>query len=518
MKSSRNDTLQYIYTLCNQYEKQGYQIKGSHMPLRDYAQFAIMKFMLYIADSDRNIRDSEVDIINDCLGFSLTRDYVVRFVEEHRISSDAIFDTILSLLAVFINADIQNQAENGSTSLMLLEFLDELGLEFITFDGKYDDRQTKCMAALMLRLKNYRNAYLRTWKKMQHERINPFAPPVPSNPEERMETPAPVPTNFRIDQNDTPAVPPASPTPPQEQPAKSGEQELMDPMTPASEKQPEPDPEPEETLEELLENLNSLTGLTKVKEDLTSLINLLKVHKMREERGLPQAHVSLHMVFSGNPGTGKTTVARLLGKIYCKLGVLSKGHLVEVDRSGLVSGYVGQTAIKTKKVVDSALGGLLFIDEAYALTANTGSNDFGMEAVNTLLKAMEDHRSDLVVIVAGYTDLMEEFLDSNPGLRSRFNKQILFDDYTPEELTEIFCGICGKSFFELTDDAHECVAKFFENRVAQKLPGFANGRDARNFFEKTLTNQANRLATLVSVTDKDLVTITKEDVETVELF
>ena len=507
MKNSRNDTLQYIYTLCNQYEKQGLQIKNSHMPLRDYAQFSIMKFMLYIADSDRNIRDSEVDIINDCLGFSLTRDYVCRFVEEHRISSDAIFDTILSLLTVFINADIQNQAQNGSTSLMLLEFLDELGLEFITYDGKYDDRQTKCMAALMLRLKNYRSAYLRTWKKMQHERINPFAPPIPSNPEERMETPASVPIE---QQRDLPA----------EQPAKSGGNEMLDPLMPAAEKktEPEPPPEPEESLEELLENLNSLTGLAKVKEDLNSLINLLKVHKMREERGLPQAQVSLHMVFSGNPGTGKTTVGRLLSKIYRKLGILSKGHLVEVDRSGLVSGYVGQTATKTKKVIESALGGLLFIDEAYALTANTGSNDFGMEAVNTLLKAMEDNRDDFVVIVAGYTDLMEDFLDSNPGLRSRFNKQIHFDDYSAEELTEIFCGICSKSFFELTDDAHECAAEFFRHRVEQKLPGFANGRDARNFFEKTLTNQANRLATLVSVTDKDLVTITKEDVETVELF
>lgn len=504
LKHSRNDTLQYIYTLCTQYEKQGFQIKNNHMPLRDYAQFSIMKFMLYIADSDRNIRDSEVDIINDCLGFSLTRDYVVRFVEEHRISSDAIFDTILSLLTVFINADIQNQAANGSTSLMLLEFLDELGLEFITYDGKYDDRQTKCMAALMLRLKNYRSAYLRTWKRMQHERINPFAPPLPSNPEERMETPA----NIPIDQQHH--------LPSEDKP--SNEPELRDALTPASEKPPEPEPEPEETLDELLENLNSLTGLAKVKEDLNSLINLLKVHKMREERGLPQTSVSLHMVFSGNPGTGKTTVGRLLSKIYKKLGVLSKGHLVEVDRSGLVSGYVGQTAMKTKKVIDSALGGLLFIDEAYALTSNTGSNDFGMEAVNTLLKAMEDNRQDFVVIVAGYTDLMEDFLDSNPGLRSRFNKQIHFDDYTAQELTEIFCGICGKAFFELTDDAHDCVSHYFEDRVAQKLPGFANGRDARNFFEKTLTNQANRLATLVSVTDKDLVTITKEDVETVELF
>ena len=469
------------------------------MSLRDYAQFAIMKFMLYIADSDRHIRDSEVDIINNCLGFSLTKDYVVRFVEEHRISADAIFETVLGLLTVFINADIQDQAKNGSTSLMLLEFLDELGLEFITHDGQYDERQTKAMATLMLRLKNYRAAYLRTWKKMNHDRINPFAPPVANDPETRMETPANV---------------------PKEQPSAEPERKaLTDPLKPVEEKEPEPE-EPDVSLEELLADLNSLTGLDKVKEDLNSLINLLRIHKMREERGLPQASVSLHMVFSGNPGTGKTTVARLLGKIYSKLGVLSKGHLVEVDRSGLVSGYVGQTATKTKKVVESAIGGLLFIDEAYALTANTGSNDFGTEAGNTLLKAMEDNRNDLVVIVAGYTDLMEEFLDSNPGLRSRFNKQIKFDDYTAEELLDIFMGICSKSFFELTDEAKETVKHFFADRVDRKeeLPGFANGRDARNYFEKTLTYQANRLATMVSVTDKDLVTITREDVEHVELY
>ena len=492
MSRSRNDTLQYIYTLCTEYERQGLQLKGKNMPLRDYAQFAIMKFMLYIADSDRTIMDYEVDIINSCLGFNLTREYVSGFVQEHRISADAIFETMLSLMTVFINADIQNEAENGSTSLMLLEFLDELGLEFITYDGKYDDRQTKAMAALMLRLKNYRSAYLRTWRGIARSKIDPFRPPVPDNPIERMETPAGVPVSQRP-QND--------------EAEKTGE-----PAAPPVEE------EDTETLEEVLQHLNDLIGLEKVKEDLGSLINLLKVHKLRADRGLPQASVSLHMVFSGNPGTGKTTVARLMGRIYKKLGILSKGHLTEVDRSGLVSGYVGQTAIKTKKVCDAALGGVLFIDEAYALTANTGSNDFGIEAVNTLLKAMEDNRDDFVVIVAGYPELMDQFLDSNPGLRSRFNKQILFEDYSADELMDIFSSICGKSFFELTDDARECVHAFWENRVAQHLPTFANGRDVRNYFEKALTNQANRIATMVDVTDKDLVTITREDVENVELF
>ncbi|MDE5753963.1 MAG: AAA family ATPase, partial [Oscillospiraceae bacterium] len=280
----------------------------------------------------------------------------------------------------------------------------------------------------------------------------------------------------------------------------------------------EPESQKEETLEELLEQLDHLTGLTTVKEDLNSLINLLKVHQLRAERGLPQASVSLHMVFSGNPGTGKTTVARLMGKIYKALGVLSKGHLIETDRSGLVSGYVGQTAIKTKKMIDSALGGVLFIDEAYALNANTGSNDFGTEAINTLLKAMEDQRQDFVVIAAGYPDLMQTFLDSNPGLRSRFNKQILFEDYTPEELMHIFTGICSDSSFEMTEQAAECAENFFRQRVQEHPAGFANGRDVRNYFEKALTNQANRLAAMVTVTDRDLVLITREDLEMIELF
>lgn len=492
MQSSKNDTLQYIYTLCEQYERMGLQVKGSRMPLRDYAQFAIMKFMLYIADSDRQIMDYEVEIINKCLDFSLTRDYVVRFVSEHRITADGIFDTVLSLLTVFINGDIKDKAAHGSTSLMLLEYLDELAIEFITYDGHYDERQTKAMAALMLRLKNYRSSYLRSWKQLVQDTTDtPESPDLPASPAERMDTPA-----------NAPKLAPAQPV-----------QEEEEAPAPAQDVE-----EPEETLEQLLQDLNDLTGLQKVKEDLNSLINLLKVHKMRMERGLPQTSVSLHMVFSGNPGTGKTTVARMMSKIYRKLGVLSKGHLVEVDRSGLVSGYVGQTAIKTKKVIDSALGGVLFIDEAYALTNSGGSNDFGIEAVNTLLKAMEDNRDDFVVIVAGYPDLMDEFLESNPGLRSRFNKQILFEDYTAEELVDIFSGICGKSFYEVTDEALACVTDFFAERCAQKLPGFANGRDVRNFFEKTLTNQANRLAQMSDLTDTDLVTITVEDVETVELF
>ncbi|MEF9880510.1 MAG: AAA family ATPase, partial [Clostridia bacterium] len=191
--------------------------------------------------------------------------------------------------------------------------------------------------------------------------------------------------------------------------------------------------QPVEPMEALMKELNEYIGLATVKKEVESLINLVTVQKMRREHELPTNDLSLHMVFSGNPGTGKTMIARLMARIYRSLGILSKGHLVEVDRGGLVAGFVGQTAIKTGEVIQKALGGVLFIDEAYALT-NHGGNDYGQEAVDTLLKAMEDHREDLIVIVAGYVELMEEFIHSNPGLESRFNRFLNFEDYTVQEM------------------------------------------------------------------------------------
>lgn len=251
--------------------------------------------------------------------------------------------------------------------------------------------------------------------------------------------------------------------------------------------------EDDATLEELLAQLNDLVGLDSVKKDVNSLINLLKVRKIREQRGIKQPAMSLHLVFYGNPGTGKTTVARLLAKIYHKMGILSKGQLVEVDRSGLVGGYVGQTAIKTKNVIDQALGGILFIDEAYTLASGSGS-DFGQEAIDTLLKAMEDHRDDFIVIVAGYPNQMATFLASNPGLKSRFNKYLEFEDYEPAELLEMLDKMCAQYGVELTDEARDYAMNLFQTTCADRPADFANGRAVRNFFEDALTAQANRLA------------------------
>lgn len=273
---------------------------------------------------------------------------------------------------------------------------------------------------------------------------------------------------------------------------------------------PKTEEKPPEKIEDLQEELGSYIGLTAVKKEVNNLINMVTVYKLRKKNGLPTTDLSLHMVFSGNPGTGKTTVARLMARIYHSLGILSKGQLVEVDRSGLVAGYVGQTAIKTRKAIDTALGGVLFIDEAYALNSSA-ENDFGQEAIDTILKAMEDHRDDLVVIVAGYDGLMDNFIHSNPGLESRFNRFLHFDDYTADEMMQIFQQQCKKGCYELDKDAYKAVKDYILEENTNSI-SFGNARGVRNIFEKILTFQANRLAALESVSRDDLMKITLTDV------
>ena len=271
----------------------------------------------------------------------------------------------------------------------------------------------------------------------------------------------------------------------------------------------------EDRIDEILAELNSLVGLEVVKEEIENLVNLLRVQQMRKELGLSNAGTSRHMVFYGNPGTGKTTVARLIAGIYGELGLLPTGQLVEVDRSGLVGGYVGQTAIKTKEVIDQAVGGVLFVDEAYTLTQNKGQNDFGPEAVETILKAMEDYRDELVVIVAGYTELMKDFLKTNPGLTSRFNYFIEFPDYTPEELVEILKLMCKKNEYSLSPAAEARAMEIFTARCENKPDNFANAREVRNFLEKAMLKPAARVTKLPKEqrTKEALTTLEAPDVE-----
>lgn len=266
---------------------------------------------------------------------------------------------------------------------------------------------------------------------------------------------------------------------------------------------------PPEKMEDLMAELDSYIGLGAVKEEVHNLINMVQVYKLRREHDLPTTDMSLHMVFTGNPGTGKTMMARMMARIYRSLGILSKGQLVEVDRSGLVAGYVGQTALKTQKVIEKAMGGVLFVDEAYALNGKS-ENDFGQEAIDTLLKAMEDHRDDLVVIVAGYTDLMDKFIHSNPGLESRFNRFLLFEDYSLDELMAIFKMRCGKGYI-LSPEAEPLVRDYIAEESADG-DGFGNARGVRNIFEHILVAQNNRLAKMESVTREDLMTLLPEDV------
>lgn len=288
---------------------------------------------------------------------------------------------------------------------------------------------------------------------------------------------------------------------------KQPEQAVRNPE-PAKTEEPE---EETETIEQLKEELNGYIGLEAIKKEVNNLINMVTVHKMRKEHNLPTVDMSLHMVFSGNPGTGKTMIARLMARIYKCLGILSKGQLVEVDRSGLVAGYVGQTATKTTEVIQKALGGVLFIDEAYALNSSS-ENDFGQEAIDTLLKAMEDNRDDLVVIVAGYDGLMDRFIHSNPGLESRFNRYLHFDDYTLDEMLAIFEMQCKKGCYELDEAAKEAVKAQIDKENTSSI-SFGNARGIRNIFERVLVAQANRLAAMENVTREDLLRITAEDVD-----
>lgn len=265
-------------------------------------------------------------------------------------------------------------------------------------------------------------------------------------------------------------------------------------------------------LNSILEELNNLVGMENIKNDILSLINIINVNKLRSKEGLPEQKLSLHSVFIGPPGTGKTTIARILSNIYHSLELLPENNFVETDRSGLVAGYVGQTAIKTDEIINKAKNGILFIDEAYTLKRGNSDNDYGQEAIDILLKRMEDSRENLIIIVAGYETEMNHFINSNPGLKSRFNRYFHFNDYNSTELTEIYRRIADKSGFILKEEAQKRLNNLFENLCSTKDDKFGNARLARNIFEKTFEKHANRTSTIAPITRDILTTIEEVDI------
>lgn len=265
------------------------------------------------------------------------------------------------------------------------------------------------------------------------------------------------------------------------------------------------------SLTDLLEEVNNLIGLKNVKSKVNDLIIYQKIQKMREKEGLNAVKSTLHLSFTGNPGTGKTTVARIIGRIYKQLGLLSKGHFIEVSRTDLIAGYQGQTALKVKNVIEKAKGGVLFIDEAYSITENEQSDSYGRECITELTKALEDYRNDLVVIVVGYSEPMKNFFSSNPGLKSRFNTFIEFEDYNTKELLEILISMCKNNDYDLTEKAKVKLNDFFETELQNKKENFSNGRMVRNIYDDLVMNHARRIVSIKNITKEDLLLITDLD-------
>lgn len=468
LKQKVNDCLLYAENITNQ----GYGAEGQ-LSVREMLKFDFLQFLGFLYESDGSDGRAEIEFIREYLGIFMTIEQFMKFRYDRCMAPDFI-NTVPRSLTYFVKSDLSGHArrtnEGLSKSRYIVSVFGSLGREFAALNG-ISVTEVSNLSNYTIMLENYLKEFALYSSGQPNEEINL--------------------------KKLTGAVRNANKLDIRKPAANTGSTSEQD----------------SETLEQLMEELNALTGLEAVKQDITNIINLIKVKKLRESRGMKQPNISLHLVFSGNPGTGKTTVARLLARIYKKLGVVRTGQLVEVDRSNLVEGYVGQTATKTAEVIESALGGILFIDEAYTLTSNKGEKDFGQEAVDTLLKAMEDKRDDLIVIVAGYTDLMEEFVNSNPGLKSRFNKYIFFQDYTGEQLYEIFLSMCSKQEYTLDDEAGQYVLDYLVYRVRKHDKNFANAREARNYMERCISRQATRIVEIEDIDDATIRTFTYSDVK-----
>ncbi len=462
------------------------KLSKSRMNLRDMLRYDYLMFLGFLFESDGTTALEEVKFVNDYLGFNMDVVKFIGFVYDKCRDKNFINTPPKSLMYI-MKSDLTDgnikTMDGRPVSKFVVETFNNLGAEFVSINGSTTTELAN-LSNYTIMLNDFLKEYGLYYKDGNVPNVN---------------------SGMYTNKNKPATGGAGSVARANAGQGSSNTQKKTDKDTKKEDK--------EKSLEELYEELNSLVGLKSVKQDLTNLINLIKVKKIREERGMKQPDINLHLVFSGNPGTGKTTVARLLAKIYKQLGVVSEGQLIEVDRSNLVAGYVGQTATKTMEVIDSAMGGILFIDEAYTLIKEGDEKDFGQEAVDTLLKRMEDDRDNFIVIVAGYTEKMEKFVNSNPGLKSRFNKYIFFKDYTGKELYKIFQSMCSKQEYEPDEEAAEYIQEYLTRRAEAHEDNFANAREVRNYIERCISRQATRIVNMDKPDDKAVRTFTIADVQ-----
>ncbi len=457
-----------------------YMMKNTmeNVSVRELLRMDLRDFLIFLTIADRVVAKDEIRYINKSLGYTFDSDTMKSFAMGSRIIRDDFLNEPPVSLKYFLDYGKQEMIIHESKyydikKLYMLTF-QIIGEDFLASCKHLESQEVNQLTRYRFMLESAINSHTKNGGVAPHR---PDSIPFKLKSKEEREI-----ADSNDNVSDIPFVGNVS----------GGDKTIHD-------------------LDALLEELDSLIGLDSVKQEVRNLINLLKIVELRTKNGLKAPSVTKHFVFTGNPGTGKTTVARLLSEIYCSLGVLSKGHIVEVDRSGMVAGYMGQTAIKVKEVIDKAIGGVLFIDEAYALSNETPGGDFGQEAIDTLVKGMEDNREDMIVIVAGYPDLMDKFVKSNPGLKSRFQKTIHFPDYTAKDLYAIFLRFCKSNDYVLSNEGSIYLMEKLEQYVANSDKYFGNARDVRNFLDIAISAQANRLLE-ENVTDPDaLMTLTPQD-------